>query len=58
MTFVNQCAAVAQPLSGGELSTATAATLGEAEDRSIRRCGDQKACKVFISECSAPVRIN
>ncbi|WP_414675274.1 DUF4189 domain-containing protein [Luteibacter sp.] len=58
MTFVNQCAAVAQPLSGGDLSTATAATVGEAESRSIRRCGDAKSCKVFISECSAPVRIN
>jgi hypothetical protein len=57
MTFVNQCAAIAQPLSGGDMSTATAATASEANDRAIRRCGDDKACKVFIAQCSLPVRL-
>jgi hypothetical protein len=58
ITFVNQCAAISQPLGGGDISSATAATSDAAEQRSISRCGDAEKCKVFVEECSAPVRVN
>lgn len=58
ITFVDQCAAVSQSLDGGDISSATAATSDGAEQRSISRCGDATKCKVFVQECSAPVRVN
>jgi len=53
--FSDQCAAVAQPLSGGDLSTATAETVAAAKDKAIRKCGDMNTCTVLISDCSSPV---
>ncbi|UPG91587.1 DUF4189 domain-containing protein [Luteibacter aegosomaticola] len=54
--FANECAAAAQPLDGGSLSTATAKTEDEARAEALGKCGDANSCKVLVSACSAFIR--
>lgn len=50
VTFRNACGAVAE---GGKLPVAmSGATRQEAETKSLRRCGDDKACKIVAWACT------
>lgn len=58
VSFVNQCAAVAQKPEGGVISSGTAADAPEASERAVARCGDNRSCKVLYSLCSYAVRVH
>jgi len=58
VSFVNQCAAVAQKPEGGVISSGTAAEAPEASERAVARCGDNRSCKVLYSLCSYAVRVH
>lgn len=56
MTFHNQCGALAWPTLGGYAATAAAPTKVAAEQEAMKICAETgKGCKVFFSECAAPV---
>lgn len=56
-SFVNQCAAIAQKSGRGLVYPAAAADPDEAARRAISKCGDTTECKVVVSLCSYPVRV-
>lgn len=59
--YGNQCATIVYGGAGEivEVAASSAASTGEAEDRSLRNCKKAAGveCKVFYSGCSYPVRI-
>jgi hypothetical protein len=59
VSFVNQCAAIAQKAGRGLVYPATAANseADEAARRAITKCGDSSECKVVASLCSYAVRV-
>lgn len=57
VSFVNQCAAIAQKTSGGLVYPATAADTNEASARALRKCGNSKDCEVTSTLCANPVRV-
>ena len=59
VSFVNQCAAIAQKSGRGLLYPATAANTAadEAATRAIAICGDIAECKIVSSLCSYAVRV-
>lgn len=58
IAFVNQCVAVAQKSGGGIINTATAAERPQAAERALKRCADDKACKLVYEFCVRAARVN
>ncbi|WP_081907545.1 MULTISPECIES: DUF4189 domain-containing protein [Luteibacter] len=57
VSFVNQCAAVAQEPGSSVISSATAADATEATARVLNRCG-RSHCSVLYNVCTYAVRVN
>ncbi|WP_369335408.1 DUF4189 domain-containing protein [Luteibacter sahnii] len=58
LTYHNQCVAVAQGRSGGQVQAASAATVDKAAVNAISRCGGSNRCVVRYQSCSYQERVD